>query len=159
MLPFDFDASVGYWTWLAAHAIERAMNEELNRVGITHQQWQVLAWLVLDGELTQAGLAERMRIEAPTLVGILDRMERDGWVARVVSPTDRRKKIIRPCERVGPVWAQMAACAHRVRARAVEGVPPEDVARLIDTLRRVAQNLRSPHIVPSPEGEPAAGGA
>ena len=82
MLDYDFENSVGYWVFATAHALACAMNEELAAHGITSRQWEVLACISHDGELSQSELAERMHIEAPTLVGVLDRMERDGWIVR-----------------------------------------------------------------------------
>ncbi len=91
LLAHDFEGYVGYWICMASRAFERAMNEELAPSGITYRQCQVLAWLAIDGNLSQTDLAERMRIEPPTLVGILDRMEREGWVRRESDTSDRRK--------------------------------------------------------------------
>ncbi len=118
MLEYDFENSVGYWLIRASQSYERALNSELAPRGITYRQTQVLGWLALQGEMAQSELADRMHIEPPTLVGILDRMERDGWIARVDCPTDRRKKIIRAQEQAEPIWAEIVACALRVRSRA-----------------------------------------
>jgi len=141
MLQYDFDKSVGYWIFAATQDIARAMNEELAAHGITYRQWETLAWVSLAGELSQSELAERMSIEAPTLVGVLDRMERDGWIQRVPAENDRRKKLIRPTERVEPLWAKMVDCAHRVRARAVKGIAPDQLLQLRDVLAQIRSNL------------------
>lgn len=143
MLPFDFESSVGYWVLATAHQLVCAMNEQLQRLGITHRQWEVLAWLSFEQELSQTQLAERMGIESPTLVGVLDRMERDGWIQRVPSEVDRRKKIIHPTERVEPVWAQMVACGLKVRSQATAGVSPEELQTLHDVLAKIRENLAS----------------
>ncbi|VTS03573.1 MarR family winged helix-turn-helix transcriptional regulator [Tuwongella immobilis] len=143
MLEFDFEASIGYWTSAIAHAMERAMNEELASHGITYQQWQVLAWLVHDGELAQSELAERMKIEPPTLVGILDRMERNGWISREPCLVDRRKKMIRPTPRVEPIWLTMVSCAHKIRAQAASGLTPEEVQQTLQSLQKMMTNLRN----------------
>ena len=95
MLQYDWDHSIGYWIVLTANSVRRALNAELAQQGITMRQWEVLASLALGGELSQSELAERLGIEAPTLVGILDRMERDGWLERYACPQDRRRKRIR----------------------------------------------------------------
>src|SRR5947209_16812086 len=109
--PYDFENSVLYWVIPTAHALERAFNEEVAPHGITHAQCQVLFWLAHDGDLAQAELAERMRVEPPTLAGILDRMERDGWVERRPAPGDRRRKLVRPTPQVEPVWTKIMQCA------------------------------------------------
>lgn len=141
MLRYDFDQSLSYWVCSTAHAVERALNEELSPLGITYRQWQVLAWLALEGELSQTELADRLRIEAPTLAGIVDRMERDGWLVRGECPGDRRKKILRATERVEPVWETIAAAARRVRALAAGEFSPEQVSMLIGMLQTIQQNL------------------
>ena len=141
MLEYDFEASIGYWIYMTAQAFEREFNDQLAPHGITHRQCQVLFWLALKGDLTQAELSANMRIEAATLVGILDRMERDGWITRQVSASDRRKKLIRPTLRVEPIWRKITACARRVRARATRGIPPRDLQRVRDVLAAIQSNL------------------
>jgi MarR family transcriptional regulator for hemolysin len=141
MLEFDFENSVGYWVFSATQEIQRAMNDELAAHGITSRQWETLAWVSLTGELSQSELAERMSIEAPTLVGVLDRMERDGWIQRVPAETDRRKKLIRPTPRVQPLWEKMVSCAHRVRARATRGLTPEQLSQLREICVHIRKNL------------------
>lgn len=141
MLQFDFENSVGYWVFSTAHELACAMNEEFQSLGVTKRQWEVLAWISFAGELSQSELAEKMGIEAPTLVGVLDRMERDGWIVRVPSSTDRRKKLIHPTERVEPVWARMVERGLQIRARATEGISEADIVHLRQTLSRMRHNL------------------
>jgi MarR family transcriptional regulator for hemolysin len=141
MLQYDFEQSIGCWIFGTAHAMAKAMNEELAAHSITLRQWEVLCWLTFQGEQSQSALAENMRIEAPTLVGVLDRMERDGWIERVSDPGDRRRKLIRPTEQVEPVWAKMVACAQRVRQRATAGLSEEQRESLRDMLAQVRENL------------------
>jgi MarR family transcriptional regulator for hemolysin len=143
MLEQDFEQSVGYWAHMMARSFERALNEELAPHGITLRQCQVLGWLALDCELTQSQLADRLRIEPPTLVRILDRMQEAGWIARHSDPEDRRKKLIRATRRVKPVWERILDCIHRVRARALEGIADEDVQAARRVLVRMHGNLRA----------------
>jgi len=82
-----------------------------------------------------------MKIEPPTLVKILDCMERDGLVSREPSPHDRRRNVLRPQPKVKPIWSEIVACARRVRARASEGLSDEELATLKRLLSRVRENL------------------
>lgn len=141
MLEHDFHESLACGVALTSRAFERALNDELAPHGITYPQWQVLGWLAFEGELSQSELAQRMRVEAPTLVGILDRMERDGWIARQSSPSDRRKKIVRPMPKVQPVWQRILDACHRVRARALHGLQPDEIEQVKQTLERIRENL------------------
>jgi MarR family transcriptional regulator for hemolysin len=144
VLEYDFEESIAYWVLRTRQAFERALNEELAPHGITYRQWQVLGWLALEGELSQSELAERLRIEAPTLVGILDRMERAGWVSRRTDELDRRKKLVGPTPRVKPVWDKITSAARRVRARATRGISPADLKRVQEVLAAIQENLKAP---------------
>ncbi|MCE9546552.1 MAG: MarR family transcriptional regulator [Planctomycetia bacterium] len=155
MLQYDFENSLGYWVIATAHALGRALNEELAAQGITLRQWEVLAVLSLHGEQSQTELADRMKIEAPTLVGVLDRMERDGWIQRVSDSSDRRRKLIHPTERVEPVWNKMVECALRVRTRATKGLSGPELEVVRGLLERVRDNLSLPKEAVLPICEPA----
>ena len=152
MLEHDFRSEVGYWVHTSAHRFERAMNAELSAEGMTYRQCQVLAWLSLDGELAQVDLAERMNVEPPTLVRVLDCMERDGLIERVGCPGDRRRKVIRPTAKAVPLWRKIVACANRVRDRSVRGLTPDEVRSLRSLLEKVHDNLGDSASEPPADG-------
>jgi MarR family transcriptional regulator for hemolysin len=143
VLEHDFENSIGFWVCQASHALQRAFNEELSPQGVTYRQAQVLGCLALEGQLSQTDLAERMRIEPPTLVGILDRMERDGWIRRDGDKTDRRRKFIQPMPAAKPVWTKIVAAAKRVRTRASQGLSAAQLAQLKKLLGVVQANLQA----------------
>lgn len=145
MLDYDFAQSIGYWLTMTTQAYHRAVSDELVPYGVTYRQSVVLGWLALEGELSQTELAAKMMVEPPTLVGILDRMERDGWISRHNCPSDRRKNLIRANAAAEPVWTQIVECARRVRTRATEGLSDRQLATLKKLLGRVNQNLKSSH--------------
>ncbi|MDH3266042.1 MAG: MarR family transcriptional regulator [Gammaproteobacteria bacterium] len=62
-----------------------------NDFGLTEQQWRVLRVLWEHEAVTIKRLAELTLIAAPSLVGIVDRLERDEYVTRQRSQADRRK--------------------------------------------------------------------
>jgi MarR family transcriptional regulator, transcriptional regulator for hemolysin len=141
VLEYDFENSVGYWICQASHAFQRAFNEELAPQGVTFRQARVLGCLALEGRLSQTDLAERMRIEPPTLVGILDRMERDGWIRRGGDKADRRRKLIEVMPASRPAWTKIVMVAKRVRSRATRGMTPTQLAQLKKLLAVVQANL------------------
>ena len=141
MLEYDFKESIGYSVAMAYRALRMALDAKLVRYGITFRQWQVLACLALEGEISQVKLAELIGVEGPTLVRILDRMEHTGWIKRNVSSRDRRQKLITPTKKVEGVWRKMTECAHGVRNNAVKGISTKDVANLRRLLEKIRENL------------------
>jgi len=141
MLLYDFENSPGYWMVITTRAIRRGMEAELANEGITLRQWEVLAWLTIENGMAQSELADRLGIEAPTLAGILDRMERDGWVERQACLHDRRKKRLRATAKAHAVWQRMAECAYRMRAKCTEGISPEQLQQLKSVCERIRANV------------------
>jgi MarR family transcriptional regulator for hemolysin len=154
VLKYDFDQSVGCWINMANLVYRKALDVELNREGITFRQFEVLAWLVLKGELSQSELADRMNIEAPTLAGIIERMEQGGWIERRPCCDDKRRKRLRPTERADAVWTRMVDCCLRVRARATQGIAPEELAVMKSVCERIRENLAAEE-TEAVEDEPA----
>ena len=157
MLQYDFEESVGYWVTMTSHAIRRAIDHELAKENITLRQFEVLAWIAIAGEQSQVELAERLGIEAPTLAGILVRMERDGWLERYGCPEDRRRKRIRVTPKAESVWVRMAECCRRVRSTATRGISEEELADFKRICEKLRTNLEpeAPDACPAEEAEPA----
>lgn len=57
---------------------------------LTPSQVHALMWLGQDGALTMGELARRIGITEKTVTGVVDRLEREGFVQRERSATDRR---------------------------------------------------------------------
>lgn len=140
-LEYDWEESVGCWVALTSRSMNKAFNEELAPLGVTFPQAHALGWVAMEGPLSQAELAQRMGIEPPTLAGILERMERDGWIVREPCPGDRRRKLVRAGPAADPVWNRIALTARGLRERAVRGIPKKRLDDLRDVLERIRRNL------------------
>lgn len=141
MLQYDFQRSPAYWILSTAHALEVEFNEVLAPLGITFRQLEVLALLAIEGTPSQVEVARRMGVEAPTLAGIVARMETAGWIAREYCPSDRRKKLLRATERASTIWEQAIERAHQVREQLMRGLTAGQIEELIRLLETISNNL------------------
>lgn len=66
------------------------------RYGLTQPGFLTLMILYSDNEKqwTAILLAEELNVKAPTMTGILDTLEKSGYISRIPSKTDRRKNYI-----------------------------------------------------------------
>ena len=143
------------------HDVARMMRWDFDRraqaLGLTRSQWSVLAHLLREDGVQQKQLAARMDVAAITLSGLLDRMERDGWVVRQDDPGDRRAKRIFLTEKVAPVTERISAIGAQVRQDALTGLKREEQQQLMLLLKRVRQNLSTKQTsssdVPTQQGE------
>lgn len=65
------------------------------RAGLKDADLECLDLISRDGPLSPSALARRAGLHPATLTGILDRLERGGWVARERDPSDRRAVLLR----------------------------------------------------------------
>lgn len=86
----DFQSTLPMILHRALADVLPPFREIFQRHDLTDQQWRVLRALLATDRLTVAGLAEATVLPAPSLVGILDRLEKRGFVIRTRSDSDRR---------------------------------------------------------------------
>lgn len=87
----QFSQSLPMMLYRTLDAVMPRFRKIFNDFGLTEQQWRVLRVLWERESLTINRLAELTLIPAPSLVGIVDRLERDELVTRQRSQSDRRK--------------------------------------------------------------------
>ncbi len=86
----DFDRSLPMLMHRALNAVLPRFRTIFRRFGLTEQQWRVLRVLWEADGAPLLALAARTLIPAPSLVGVVDRLQRDGLVERRRSEADRR---------------------------------------------------------------------
>lgn len=144
MQQHNLEGLLDYWILLVGKELERAGNTALEPLGVTYRQVQVIGALIVFGEMSQNALAEKIQVEPSSIVRLVDRMERDGWIVRKPSPSDRRVKLLELTEQVEPIWTKVVAAGINTRERAIRGIPPENIENLKETLSLIYDNLSTP---------------
>jgi MarR family transcriptional regulator, transcriptional regulator for hemolysin len=140
---YDFQNNIGFIVNKAAKAFVKALDSELReKVGVTVGQWKVMVMLVNQDGLTQKETAERLGLEGPTLIPIIDKMEQDDLVVRKVDPSDRRNNRIYRTEKTNELWNEMVKCAAKVRQVSLKDIPEENINITKNVLENLYQNLR-----------------
>jgi MarR family transcriptional regulator, organic hydroperoxide resistance regulator len=73
-----------------SHVLTQGFAKVLRERGVSLPVWRVMAALLARPGETVSGLAETCLLQQPTMTKLLDRMTRDGLVARSHDPRDRR---------------------------------------------------------------------
>ncbi|MEY2485235.1 MAG: MarR family transcriptional regulator, transcriptional regulator for hemolysin [Verrucomicrobiota bacterium] len=121
-----------------ARAWRLKLDQRLKPMGLSQAKWRTLLHLSLaDGALTQSEIASRLGVEEPTLVNLLHRLERAGWVARKTAPHDRRCKTVHLRNRAQSAIEQINATAADLRNELLSEIPPADLRRCMEVLERI----------------------
>lgn len=140
--PVDPD-SFGFLLADVFRLIRGEMDRRIARagLGVTPAEARLLAHAARAGAVRQNLLAEFAGVEAMTVSGHLDRLERAGLVERLGDPADRRAKLVRLTVRGGQVLAAIRPIAAALREEAMDGLSAREQAELQDMLRRVRTRL------------------
>ncbi len=112
-----------------------SINDGLREVGQSHARWITLTWVsLLEGKANHRELAERVGVELPTLIRLLNRLEAEGLVERSALDTHSRAKGVRLTPAGKTVLAELTRISRRVRADFLEGVDEHQLAVSMDLL-------------------------
>jgi DNA-binding MarR family transcriptional regulator len=90
------------------------------------------------GPLSPSALARRAGLHPATMTGIIDRLERGGWVARGRDPSDRRAVVVRSLrDRTAEVF-RLFAGMNGLMDQICAGYDEAELELLADFLRRTA---------------------
>ncbi|KQY23228.1 MarR family transcriptional regulator [Cellulomonas sp. Root485] len=79
---------------IAIGRASRRIRAERGEAGLTDPQFTVLAWLTKEGPLTPGQLAERERIQPPSMTRTVNSLVDLGLVAKAEHPTDGRQVVV-----------------------------------------------------------------
>jgi MarR family transcriptional regulator for hemolysin len=121
-----------------ARAWRQKLDARLKPMGLSQAKWRTLMHLSLaEDALTQAEIAGRLGVEEPTVVTLLNRLEKEGWVTRKNSARDRRCKMVLLGRRAQRVIEQINAAAANLRHELLAGIRREDLQTCINILRMI----------------------
>jgi MarR family transcriptional regulator for hemolysin len=132
--------SFGFLLGETALAWRTRLDQRLRPLGLSQAKWRVLVHLKMaKTDLTQKELSERMAIEGPSLVRLLDRMETDEWVERRASPTDRRAKTIHLTAKAADIIREIERVATKLRNELLGGLSSQELEIASQVLQRIKQ--------------------
>ena len=117
------------------------MNERVKHMGLNQARWMVLLQLSSFGPASQRELAERVGVEGPSLVRVLDRLEEQGLVERRAVGDDRRVKRIHLTAAAEPVLQQITEVSTELRQELLADIPPESIDVAWRVLKAIGDRL------------------
>jgi MarR family 2-MHQ and catechol resistance regulon transcriptional repressor len=112
--------------------------------GLSEAQFNVLNVLAQKkSDLSQSELSEILVVDRSNVTGLLDRMEKSGWVVRRAASGDRRKYHIQLTPAGRKLWRSIYPKYEQAVVAAVGAIGSENARRAIDTLARLEQAAKT----------------
>ncbi len=136
---------VGFHMKWLSERIKQIADGYLLPLKLTYAQASVVFFLErCGGEATQKEIELYLQVAHPTTVGLVSRMERNGYVVFRPDQTDRRNKIVTMTDKAWQVVPEIQSVRASVGERVMQGISAEDRDRLSTILDVMEQNVSIP---------------
>ena len=109
------------------------------RLGLNDVDLDCLDLVSRFGPLSPSALAQRASLHPATMTGILDRLERGGWVIRERDPSDRRSVVVRALRARNAELMRLYGGMNSSMSDICASYSVADLAVLADFLRRTVE--------------------
>jgi MarR family transcriptional regulator for hemolysin len=135
-------ADFGFRVSRIARRIRQAVDAELGAFGLTEATWRPLAYVGrLGAGVRQKELATALGIEGPSLVRLLDNLERRGLIERREDENDRRARGIHLTPAGRELAIRVAKIGTELQRRLLAELPLADLATCHRIFDHVEQKL------------------
>lgn len=142
--PNSLDTNVLYLAGELTHVLHRALTATFrkNRIGVTVEQFSILAVLYYNDGINQQELGSRLNRNKTTITRVISIMERNKVIVRTTDKNDFRGKLIFLTKKGKSIQQRAIMHAGMVYMKAVDGMkgaPLEQAARL---LKKMIHNVK-----------------
>lgn len=143
MRPINTDASISLALKQISNTFANDANRELKRIGLTVSQAELLFFLYHTplSEVTQRDIEVHLNLKHPTVIGLLERLRKKGFVQCVVNQEDRRCRTVLLTEKAHAVRQEMERRRQEMERHLLKGIPEDHQAFLISLLNRMLSNI------------------
>jgi DNA-binding MarR family transcriptional regulator len=123
------------------HSLRDPIGASCARVNLTHPQIHTLLYLGHDGPQTMGEVARRIGVTEKTFTGIVDRLEREGYLQRQRTTTDRRVVHVQLTKKGFEAHGLIETEIHRHIADFMALLDPSDRQHIFRILRKLYDRL------------------
>jgi DNA-binding MarR family transcriptional regulator len=113
----------------------------LRPLGVSAAGGLVLGILRDGGPMPPSVLSERLIVTRATVTGVVDSLERNGFVRRSANPTDRRSLLVEITPAGLEVLRELRVLVHRNEKAWLSGFADPELRRYIDQLHAIQERL------------------
>ncbi|MBQ9990373.1 MAG: MarR family transcriptional regulator [Lachnospiraceae bacterium] len=133
---------IGYLIKLISDRMRTQGDAELKQYDLTFSQVRILSYLHRYGpKATQKEIEAWLDVAHPTVVGLVSRLEKNGFVECYPDPQDRRNKLVGLTPKSYEIKERVDEKKQQNELQMAAGLLPEEQQELIHLLKRVYANL------------------
>ena len=124
---------------IASLEFEKISNPILAEYDLTAAQYRVLKFLYSQqtGSSRVVDIEKRCSITHPTALGLLDNLEKKGFVSKVVNPKDARSKVISLTQRAKEMQQELDGVGERIEDILTSNLSYDEKQQLVKLLHKL----------------------
>lgn len=136
------NTDIGYLIKTINDKLKAKADADLKHFNLTFSQSRVLAFLNgKGGETTQKEIEVFLSVSHPTVVGIVSRMEQNGYLISFTDKKDKRNKIVRLTEKAMKIGNEMEQNMIKNEQMLLSPLSSEQTEQLKEMLMSIYENL------------------
>lgn len=135
---------IGFLIKFISHRIQSFVDADMKDYDLTYSQLHVLGYLACrNGESTQKELEEYLGVAHPTVVGLVSRLEKKGFIRTWMDESDRRIKRIQATGKASELHERVTHGHVQTEEMMRSGLSDQEVSELLRMLTIVYNNLEN----------------
>jgi DNA-binding MarR family transcriptional regulator len=134
---FNLQDSLGYHFNVIFIHIKKSMEAKLKPYNLTHLQFSILINLYKNNVSTQKELLKYSYGDETSITRLIDRLESKGYLKRVQSETDKRKKNLLLTKSGVSLTEEIISCAREVNNELIKNLDEKESNQLLDLLQKM----------------------
>jgi DNA-binding MarR family transcriptional regulator len=117
----------------------QVFQDEMKRIGfdVTSVQFAAMQAIDLHGEMEQSQIALSIHYDKATIGGVIDRLEKRGWVERKANPKDKRAKLVSLIREGRKALEDLTPVVNALQDQVVANLSAEERALFIKLAQKV----------------------
>jgi DNA-binding MarR family transcriptional regulator len=146
----DWELRLGFLIHDVSRLRRSAFDRCLRPLNVTRSQWWVLAYLSRQDGMTQSQLAEELDLGKVAVGGLIDRLEKSGFLRREADATDRRVNRVFLEPKSKQLVTRMRKISHRMNTQILAGLGDKQLESAALTLEAMKRNTLAYLQAPEP---------
>jgi len=137
----NWELRLGFLVHDVSRLRRSVVDRTLKPLGVTRSQWWVLAFLSRADGMSQVALAEELDLGKVALGGLIDRLEKTGFVSRRHDAEDRRVKRVFLTKKSHTLINEIRASVSVTERVILDDIEDPDLKATVRALRKMKENL------------------
>jgi len=138
---FNLEESFGYYFTSITVTIKRWVEERLKPYDLTHLQFSILMNLYKNNIDTQKELLQYVYGDEASITRLIDRLQTKGYIERVPSTQDRRKKTLKLTDEGHKLMNEIIQYPYEINQELVKELSTQESQEFLRLLQKVHSSI------------------